>query len=317
MTTYLKRFITVFAIFFLISIGLSKVVFNGLFYYSNSSYQKIDEMFNNIDDYDAIIIGNSRAHRNIDVKILDSITKKHIYNGGISGAGGFEMFVSLKAFIYQHLNTKTVILNIDNGILNIDKGFFNSSLYINALDNDVIFEAFQEKKYPVLLYKYVPFSKMVEFNDDMRANALNGLRAKTSPSIGLYHGYLPMPDGTINIDTVFGQPKRLIMNEENFMYLDSIVLFCQKNNLNLNFIYSPIYDKHYYKVYSNYGTFCNKIVDNYSKKYKIPLLKFDTLYINFNKKYFWDNIHLNKLGTELFSSELAKILSKNENLLNN
>lgn len=305
---YFNRLITVLSFFLFISYFLFQLINKGLVNYDSNSYEKFEEMFCDSSYYQCIIIGNSRVHRNIDVQLLDSITRKKNYNAGIAGAGGYEIYIALRAFLKTHPRTKDVILNIDKGLLKNDKLFFNPSLYLNSFENKEIYNAFCEKGYPAFLYKWLPFTKMIEFNDDMRKNALAGLIGKEKTSNKNYHGYLPMQENIGKFDTIYSKTEPFDQAKEDYCYIDSIVHFCIKNELRLKLISTPGYNKHYYKKYSNYPQFINYIEKNYSEKFNIPFYILDTIPVIYNKNNFSDNIHFNIVGTQLFTKELGAII---------
>lgn len=312
MPLYLKKITLTFA-FFLILVSISFLVTEkGLEYYYQSSYEKFNDMFSENDkSYDVLLLGSSRTHRNIDVRICDSICQLSFYNAGISGAGGYEMLTSLKGFLQSHPKPKFVILNIDAGILNIDRVFFNPNLYLMNLDNDAIYSSMELKNYPVFLYKHLPFFKFIEFNDDMRIDALRGLLGRKETIFMHYNGYLAPYEKSMPLDTLNSKVVTTVFNDTNFQYVDSIVRICRKNHINICFINSPSYTNCYKKIFSNYSTALNKINTDYCQRYNIKMLDFDTLNMNSNYDYFLDNIHLNKKGTQMYSTYLANSLKSN------
>lgn len=309
---YFKRFIIVLLSFFLISYILFDFINKGLVLYDSNSYKKFDEMFNDTGFYNCVIIGNSRVHRNIDVKILDSITHKKNYNGGIAGAGGYEILTSLKAFTENHPATNEVILNVDEGLLKNDKRYFNPTLYLNSFNNNQIYNSFYKNGYPVYLYKWIPFTKMLEFNDDMRKNALTGLIGNKKTIQQCYHGYLPMQEIIGKFDTLYISNEKLNISKDDFCFFDSIINFCEANNMKLSFITNPGYNKHFYKKYFNYQEFILFVSNNYCKKYNINFLILDSIPSIYNTNNFSDNIHFNVLGTKLYTKELALKLNEVE-----
>lgn len=307
MQGYNKRIIASLLIFLSIVILCYLVFERGMIKYYEASYQKFDEMFDKNEYYDVLLLGSSRTHRNIDTHICDSLSQFTFYNAGISGAGGYEMLTALNGFLFVHPRPKVVILNIDIGIVNIDRVFFNPNFYLPSLNNDAVYSSLKRKEYPVFMLKYLPPSRFIEYNDDVRIDAIRGLIGKKETPFKQYKGYLAMYENVGKFDTVFLKKEQLALVKENFKYLDSVVDICASKGIKLVFITSPVYKRFYVNKYSDYPNFINHIKNNY----KVPILFFDNSELNFNRKYFSDNIHLNKLGSELFSKDLVKSLGVN------
>ncbi|MBN8697661.1 MAG: hypothetical protein J0L87_14105 [Bacteroidetes bacterium] len=263
-------------------------------------------MFVDDEAYDVLYLGTSRTFQNIDVQICDSITGRKNYNLGMGGAGGFEILSVFKAFLQVHPTPKNVVLNFDRNILDTLRGFHNPIPYFNHLNNDEVNKTLKEKGYPVWFYKNVPFTRVVEFNDDTRNNCIRGLLGKKDSHNKGYHGFLPNYEKIGKFDTVYKTKTMIGHSKGNFRYVDSIVEICQKQGINLIFVVSPVYKKHFSKRYLDYDLIMGKVKTEYNQGKGIPILFFDTLPLNFNKSYFADNIHLNRIGTTQFSIVLSQ-----------
>ena len=69
-------------------------------------------------------------------------------------------------------------------------------------------------------------------------------------------------------------------------------------------VYTPIY----YLVETNYEDYYDTIMDYYyaiSEKYNVPILDYRTLPMCYDTTYFYEGSHINRLGTEIFSTQLA------------
>lgn len=312
MKNIVLKFVLSIVFFVVVCSSLYWIAENGLKKYHGTSFDKFREMFSDNTYHDVLLLGSSRSHRNIDVRICDSVTRYSFYNGGISGAGGYEMLLALKGYLEVHPKPKFVLLNLDWGVLNTERIFFNSSFYFPFFENRKIFEAFNNKQYPVYLFKYLPFSRFIEFNDDLRLDALKGLFNKKENEMSNNHGYLVSYEKKSHFDTLYiKQKKENYYDVNSLMYIDSIVSVCLRNKINLHFFMAPAYNNHYMKSGKNYEAVINGVKLEYCKKYNIDLIRFDSLPINYNKNYFLDNIHLNKKGSEEFSLILAKKLREN------
>jgi hypothetical protein len=307
---YLLRILAVIVILFVFGNFVYFFVNKSIVSYSASSFEKFEELFVSSQKFDVLLIGSSRTHRNIDVKICDSITALKFYNGGISGAHGFEMLTTLKGFLAAHSAPKLVVLNIDPGVFSIDRTFFNATFYFNSLNNGQIYEAFSSKGYPVWLYKHVPFTRVFEFNDDLRNDCIRGFIGKKDNYRNAYHGYLPMSENIGEFDTIYKTQLSIGRDSANFQYLNSIINVCKDRKIKLVFIVAPVYNHHYSKRYRDYSLIIEDLNTKIAKRERIPILFFDDQSLNYSMKYFDDNIHLNLKGTQEFSVTLAEQLKE-------
>lgn len=308
---YLYRiFFSLFGFFVLSSIFYCFVE-EGLFLYTKNASKKSQEMFLDSTRYDAVFIGTSRTYQNIDVEIIDSIAHVKTYNLGMAGAGGYEILLSLKGYLSVHPTPKAVVLNLDRNIFDIKRGFHNPLFYLRSFENNEVYNAFKEKGYFAWMYKNVPFSRMLEYSDDARNNSIRGWLGERDSKINCYNGFLPNYEKTGKFDTIYNNVTAIGHGKENFSYLDSIVSLCNKIGSKLIFITSPVYNHHYYKRYSDYSYLISMVKNNYLNECGIKMYYFDSIPINYNIKYFADNIHLNRIGTQQFSVVLAEKIVDN------
>jgi len=84
---------------------------------------------------------------------------------------------------------------------------------------------------------------------------------------------------------------------------DSFLNHCKKNNMQVVMVFSPEYIKAT-KFTKNKNEVMN-IYRSFSKKYDFPFLDYSTDSLCYDTTYFYNAMHLNKIGAELFSSKLA------------
>jgi hypothetical protein len=93
-------------------------------------------------------------------------------------------------------------------------------------------------------------------------------------------------------------------NPEAITLFDLYLGHCKENNIQVIFVFSPLY----FKV-AEFTKDKNEVMDIYysfSKKYDIPFLDYSTDSMSYDTIYFYNAMHLNKLGAELFSVKLAR-----------
>ena len=306
---YILRILLVLVIVCLFASLIYEVLSKGQSQYRNG-YAKYKEMFVDSTLYDVVLIGSSRTHRNINTQICDSVTKLSFYNAGISGARFYEISTVFHAFFYTHPPvTKYLIYNIDDLRFSTDNKFYNPTLYFDFFENAEIYNAFKNKKYPVWCYKNLSFTRILEYNDDLRNNSLKGLTGEVNPEDLGYKGFCKMPVHKFKKTNFGGGRIDSVPDYSRNNSLKSILTFCKKNHIKVIFIISPIYDNYYNKRTSNF----DELVFNFeifANKENALFWRFDKISLCYNEEYFTDFNHLNEKGADIFSAILSKEVNK-------
>ncbi len=301
---YLARFFFVsLFVYVILSLGYSKVG-EGYRAYVGATDDKFKHLFVDSTFYDVLLLGSSRTHRNIAPVVCDSITGISFYNAGVSGAVGFEMETVLRGYLSEHPAPKFVLLNFDLGILSNDRRLYNPIIYYNYMDNDEIYSSISAIENLAWLYKYVPFFRLLSFNDDTRYEAMGGLLGQTHRYNTDFKGFSPIPYRFTKFDVRTIRPTYLSCDIFNLPALNSIVDVCRKKGVKLIFFNSPVYNSYYSRRYSNYDSILDA-ADLYCTFNEISFLRFDSLFNEYPDSFFFDDIHLNEEGSYKFSVDFA------------
>lgn len=274
---------------------------------------KFKEMFEDTTTYQGLIFGSSRAYKNIDPIICDSITGISFYNAGLSGAKFYEINMAFFAYFETHKKTpQLIIYNLDAIDFSTKDGIFNPLIYFSFLDNNTIFQGLKKKKYPVELYKYLPFMQILEYNDDVRNSSLKGLLGSVNAEDVAIKGH------SKKMSDVFKEmplKKSFKLDESPFSendFLKNIINYCKDNHVKLIFTVSPVYKNYYSRKFAN-NDHLMKEFERFVEKNNCEFWRFDTTaFFSNSKEYFTDDIHLNRTGTVIYSKMLGqKILEYN------
>jgi hypothetical protein len=258
---------------------------------------------------DTLIVGSSRAINNINPLIFGKKTfalgepKKHL--------GWFAAVIDLLEQ-FKKLPKKTLILHLDPEDFN--------SLHEDQLNSDIHYLKYYYNKNE-FIYNEInnasPFEWIKYLSSCFRHNGDN-LVLLTNPLQGV--GFLPEQNGFIPIKSsdkdsirVMTEIAKMDKNEsasfsssKAIFYFDHIHDICLKNNIELIIITSPLF-----KADANFIQSA-QLMAEFLKRKNIP-------YINFlrncpnalkNIKLWFDNLHFNEQGANLYSKEL-KILINN------
>jgi hypothetical protein len=115
-----------------------------------------------------------------------------------------------------------------------------------------------------------------------------------------------------NWNSDFDNAKASMKSLEVTLDKPTIVLFenflkeCKSNNIKLIFVYTPEYIEGQ-KFVSNRAQIMG-LYKKYSKQYQIPFYDFSNDSISYQKKYFYNASHLNKVGSQLFTRKFIETL---------
>lgn len=247
-----------------------------------------------IKDVDILFLGSSRSYRSFDVRIFNKAGFT-TFNLGSSAQTPLQTEVLLKRYL-ANLNPRTIIYEVDPEIFVSDG--IESSIDIIANDrNDINSFNMALKQNNIKVYNsliYALFKEKLLKKEDYKENIKN--KEDTYISNGFVQKDI-CSFTTIKYET----NNKLDVTNKQFIYFENIVKLIQKNNIKLILIQSPITNS-LYQTYSNNFIFA-KTMQKYGEYYDfngLPELD-DSL-------HFYDNVHLNQKGVEIFNKIIIEIL---------
>ena len=288
----MKKFIKKLLVIFFIVIAMFfclDVVFTSV--YTKSQPRSKAMLIANLknQNFETIFLGSSRVENTVDTRFFENLSGEKSFNFGVSGGGFAEYLMILKVLLENKNQIKKIYLQIDH--INFPRGEANEKLttvsflpYINKSEAIETFFKSYDDEYVYL--KYIPFYRYA-INDSKL-----GFREVLNTAIGrpLFDkknkGYYPL-DGINSSDEFYKLP--LSLNKNN-PFLDELVLFCKKKNIDIEFFISPICDN------SEREKFVRLL------KKRIPdLMDFSSVA---QENEFFDCGHLNKDGAKRFTKLL-------------
>lgn len=265
---------------------------------------------NNNLQFDYICGGSSRVHNNFNTLLFDSITGLKGFNIGYGGSAIIENYTTLYLFLKSGNRTKNYLLQVeDNSLINQNIGMtypFHDYFFFRQIGDPVIDEAYKNSlpdiKY--YLWKYIPFIKYCEFNN------YYSLKKIIKPP--LVDGDMLLNKGYNKLDILHKPafPKNnyeAIISETrvdtiNINYLKKIQELCKQNHINFIIYSAPVYQPSYesYKPKNLRDSLLNFVKQN-----NIPYYNFISDSNFKNVSLFYDETHLNAIGTDKFTKQLA------------
>ena len=247
-------------------------------------------------DSDVVIMGSSRAYRHIDPSVIDTILSVNSYNLGLSS--GWINWQIRKYNLYRKYNPKPSLI-----IQTID---FYTLGYIMGVEKEQFMPYFWNIPMRKEIITYEPFSKWEKLLPLYRYRGYNLFLSSTprtltkgfkSEDLSWQGEALAQKDSiSINHNDVSAKMFDEYLSQANF------------EGIKVLFVYTPLFIEAT-KIIKNLDEMY-LMFQSYADKYDIPILDYTYMGICYDTTYFYNATHLNKLGAEIFSVNLANDIKK-------
>ncbi|MBO7481730.1 MAG: hypothetical protein J6T63_06450 [Bacteroidales bacterium] len=299
----MKRFFVKISVY-LLGIVLAALIIDWIissrFFDSNDyKFAAWNDIINGGMDNDIVIMGSSRAWVHISPAIIDSILNTKSYNIGIDGACIESQITRYNLYRYYNKKPQVILQNVD---------------WASTLENEA------NEQY--LIQQYLPYF----YNKGMRKEVLPNAGFKFMDMYipllryirywNLYDAYIcaditePVVRGYRGFDRKWDGKRLEAIDTLHFSYYnESKELFCKyvkqcrDENIKVVFVYSPCYIGATSKV-DNIQEFYD-VFDSIATQYECIILDYFHSPICYDTTYFYNAMHLNKIGSEIFSTTLA------------
>lgn len=259
------------------------------------------------------VYGNSRAWVHFNATMMTNDLHIPTYNLGIDGHGFWLQYFRHSLVLKKNAKPKIIIVSIDEFSLEKRKDLYNSEQFLpymlwnSAIKNATkSYEGFISMDFEIPLIRYYGKTEALE---TALTYFLGNLKNPEQRVKG-YQGQLR----TWNKD--FEKAKTIIKKYEAKVDIPTLDLFkkfineCKSQNIKLIFVFAPEYIQGQ-KFIKNRKQIVS-IYTKFSKDYDIPLYDYSNDTICFQKKYFYNSVHMNKLGADLFTAKLIDTLKQDQ-----
>jgi len=265
-------------------------------------------------DAQTYIYGSSRARQHFNVKIIEDNFHESSYNFGIEGHNFLIQYLLHKEISKFNPTPKTIIFSIDYFTFEQKNGLYNQEQFLPyMLFNESFrstlskFNGFSFWDYYLPLIRYIGRSKSINMAYWGLYFKLNKIQYNSSS----YKGFNAQ-------NKVWNNDLETAKSDMNNYYVkfdtSAINLFqkfireCKKDNINLILVYSPEFyeGQHFVQNRNELIEKINKIsIDN-----DLTFLDYSHHPLSFEKKYFYNTLHLNKEGSDLFTHIFCQDIKK-------
>ena len=291
----MKRFfkLTVLFIFILfVASLLLDVVFTTIISQS-SERNKVENVLHSFGKkYDVVIMGTSRANNHF---VTDLFEKKGLksFNYGISGSHLFETSLLLKLMMANKFQIKNLILEADLSICNEKRDEGTTARFMPYIHTNTIIKEHYKKEYDFNKLYCLPFYRYIKFDAKIGFREVYEVLANKPTNTLHNKGYYPLisdKKGSMKNDI---STLKVIRNK----YYEEIKKICNKNNINLIVVMTPMckntkgldYFNKVKKQYPEINNFENTVSDD---------------------RYFASCGHLNNEGAILYTKHIINTFFK-------
>ncbi|WP_422355042.1 SGNH/GDSL hydrolase family protein [Roseivirga pacifica] len=269
------------------------------------------EVFRGSINADLIILGNSRARRHIDPKIVDSVLSVDSYNLG-QDATGFRIQKMIYDLYRQHNQKPKYIVHIvGSGTLEEEDGLYERIKFAPYLNDSLVRAITIEIKGFDKLDYYLPYFKYSGFPNEIKAGLASFFGMNGASNEEVYKGFPKTHFDWNNViferfKNEFPNGTTLTISDELIEAMDAYIQSCKDEGIEIVLVYPPIYNEA--KPYFQNNPQILDILKGLAQKNEIPFLDYSEDSLSYSKENFADHVHMSSKGAEIFTKRLSQDL---------
>lgn len=293
-----------------LAIVTRELIYVGLRKNNSGEFDKLNTIFIKQNEYDALIIGSSRAESHFMPEVIDSVTGLNSFNAGQSGAMQDMNLTLLKSYLVHNTPPKILILNIDIHLRNTGNDTIHHfPKYFAYLGNDTLYEHLKKHDPRFRYFKWMPFYSLPFTNDYYLSASLRGWFGKQGETDKNYiKGFTPEQKWVEDADADNYQTINYVLDKTVIESISEIIAVCKLNNIKPVFVVSPLYCK-LSDMIANKSVSIT-MLKQLANQSDIPFLDYTDDEMCNKKEYFVNSRHLNMAGAMLFSQKFAAQLQQ-------
>ncbi|MHC1775964.1 MAG: hypothetical protein AB9834_11180 [Lentimicrobium sp.] len=282
----------------------------------NGEFGVWNDIYNGKVNDDLLIYGGSRAWVQFDPQIISDSLNISAYNIGINGHNFWLQYLRHSVLLKYNEKPKVIVHSVDIMTLGKRPDLFNPEQFLPYMVDDPAmakaissYEGYSYLDYKLPLLRYSGKWKALIFALKWTFSSQNSIPDR----IKGYQG----KDMTWNSD--FEKAKEELnefsmdLDSETVQLFEKYIQECRDMNIKLIFVNPPEYVEGQHFVKNR-----DEIIALFSKlghENNIPFYDYSSDSMSFDKKYFYNSTHMNKLGAELFTKKLVMDFKRNSVLI--
>lgn len=312
----MRKFLTKFIFFFLsvviVAISMDYIVTQGLRKTQFEKFAQWTDLFQGKINADIIISGSSRAWWHYSPKVFEEDTKCSAYNLGMNGSTFHLQYYRYLTYLKYNKKPKVIIQNLDDFSLQKYEYIANQEQFLPYVNEETIIN-------PVLTYKtlnkwelQIPFYRYIGEYNVIRVGLLEFFNIKHFSNDNYYKGFEGQRK-TWSDEEIKGlkslNKMTVEVDKESIELFETFIKETKQARIKLVLVYSPFYIDGQ-SIYSNHNEML-LMYRKFAKENNLLFLDYSKEPISSKKELFFNAMHLNETGAELFSEDLVTKLIEN------
>jgi len=279
--------------------------------FAHFEYPIWNKIFEGKMDAKVVIYGSSRAWVHIDPQMISDSFGTTAYNLGVDGHNLGLQYLRHQQLLKHNPKPKVIVHAIDIFTFGKQPDLYNSEQFLPyMLHNDDLktalldYNGFRPVDFKIPLIRYLGRYSAIKETigqyfrlDPNLPERIQGFQAQDK-----------VWDGEFEKTKDKTKAFYVKLDASKIQLFESYIEDCKQKNIKLIFVQTPEYieGQHFEKNRAEIVALLKTI----SQKHNIPFLSYSSDPLCYNKKYFYNAMHLNKTGTDLFNVKLVRDLRK-------
>lgn len=256
---------------------------------------------------DIVAVGSSRVWHGYNTYILDSMLHCNSHNLGLDGHYIDFQLIRYNTYRRFNANPKVILMNVDcmsTFGITADSRYEREQFFPYFFD-DTLIDAVAEAKRITWIDRHLPLVRYFGYRDEFERGFESFLGKKNFFDGGMHKGFRgdntpfdgsKIPDRMINVSM---EPKAVEM-------LDSFVKESCAKGVQVVLVKQPVYHALMLRIANVHET--DSVFESIARRYDVPVLDYYNRLINQDSTCFLTPFHLNKKGSEIFTTQLCRDL---------
>lgn len=266
-----------------------------------AEYEVWNDLFYNNISPEVAIYGSSRAWVHINPMIVEDSLGLSAYNFGIDGHNFWLQYYRHKTLL-KNTTPKTIIHSVDINTLKKRRELYNYEQFLPyMLWNREIYEATKNYEGFNIVDFTIPLARYIGKNKTLNAMMLRN-KGKSIRTQGFQGQNREWNDDLKRAKTQMGSYTADLDNASVELFRQYIQE-CKSLDINLILVYTPEYIEGQQFV-TNRSEIMT-LLKGIAQENNLPFLDYSDHYLSMDKKYFYNSMHLNATGAEIFTRIMA------------
>ena len=280
--------------------------------YAHKEYATWNDILEGKVNAKVVIYGSSRAWVHINPTMIADSLNTTAYNLGIDGHSFWLQYLRHQLLLQNNKKPDLIIYSIDEFTLVKNPDLYNYEQFLPYMlwntpikKSTYSYNHFSLLDYCIPLLRYMGESNAVQTAVKMKkSKIINTARVRG------YEGQELIWSKDLDEAKSRNVKIKAKIDSASVKLFENFIVDCAKNNIEVVFVYTPEYIEGQ-RLFENREEALNTF-SSLSKKYNIKYFDFSKNFMCFNKIYFYNSLHLNKSGSELFTQQLIDSLIKSK-----